>query len=298
MFDGFEQRQLPTEESSVFARIGGSGPPLLLIHGFPETHLMWRDVAPLLAGDFTTVCVDLPGQGASGFPSDTAQQAAYSKRAMARQLLDAMKRFGFDRFALAGHDRGGRVAYRLALDHPAAVDRVAVLDVVPVAEAWDRADSRLTLAFWPWSLLAQPAPLPELLIGNAPDAVIEDATSQWGTPADCFPETVQSAYVDALRDRGRVHAICEEFRAAATIDREHDESDRQDGRRIECPLLVLWDDNGALGQWYADQGGPIAIWKSWAGNVSGMPVDGGHFFPEAQPRKTADELRRFFLGGL
>lgn len=296
MFEGFEDRHVETEGSWVFARIGGRGPPLLLIHGFPETHLMWRDVAPILAAEFTVICVDLRGQGNSGCPDSAANHAPYSKRAMATELIAAMRKLGHERFAVAGHDRGGRVAYRMALDHPDAVTRIAVLDVIPIAEAWHLAESRLALSFWPWSLLSQPAPLPERLLIASPEAIIDDATSQWGTAADCFPAEVRQAYADALRYPRRVHAICEEFRAAATVDRKDDEADLQAGRRIDCPLLLLWDEAGALANWYGDQGGPIAIWQRWAAKVSGKPMSGGHFFPEARPEATAEELRRFFLG--
>lgn len=296
MFEGFEERLVSTAESSIYARLGGAGPPLLLIHGFPETHLMWRDVAPRLAADFTIVCVDLPGQGASGCPDSDASHSPYSKRAMARELAGVMRQFGFEWFAVAGHDRGGRVAYRMALDHPKMIARLAVLDVIPIADAWRHADARLALSFWPWSLLSQPAPLPERLIAASPEAVIDDATSQWGTPADCFPPEVRQAYADALRDPRRVHAICEEFRAAVALDRDHDEADRRSGRRIECPMLLLWDSEGALGRWYTEQGGPLAIWKQWATDVRGEPMSGGHFFPEAEPEATASELRAFFLG--
>jgi haloacetate dehalogenase len=296
VFDQFEERALPAANSTIFARVGGEGPPLLLLHGFPETHLMWREVAPRLALECTTVCVDLPGQGASGCPPSDAAHMPYSKRAMARQLVEAMGSLGFDRFAVAGHDRGGRVAYRMALDHPEKVARLAVLDVVPIGDAWRHADARLALSFWPWSLLAQPAPLPERLIGASPEAVIDDAVGQWGSPEECFPPDLRRAYADALRDPAHVHAICEEFRSAATIDREHDEADLRSGRTIECPLLILWDADGALQNWYGDQGGPIGIWKQWAANVRGKPMTGGHFFPEADPEATAVELRAFFVG--
>lgn len=296
MFSGFEQRHVPTEGSSIFLRVGGSGPPLLLIHGFPETHWMWRDVAPLLAADFTVICVDLRGQGASGCPPSDADHTPYSKRSMAAELVDVMGQLGFGRFAVAGHDRGGRVGYRMALDHPQSVARLAVLDVIPIAEAWRYADSRLTLSFWPWSLLAQPAPLPERLVSASPGAVIDDATSQWGTPADCFSAEVREAYRQSLSDPRRVHAICEEFRSAATLDREHDEADSASGRMINCPMLLLWDGNGALEDWYQEQGGPIGIWQRWASNVRGKRMTGGHFFPEADPAVCARELRAFFLG--
>jgi haloacetate dehalogenase len=296
MFDGFETRRVATPGSSIFARIGGAGPPLLLIHGFPETHLMWREVAPRLAADFTIVCVDLRGQGSSDCPASDAAHAPYSKRAMASELVEVMGQLGFPRFAVAGHDRGGRVAYRMALDHPGSVERLAVLDVIPIADAWQRADSRLTLSFWPWSLLAQPPPLPERLISAAPDAVIDDAASQWGTAADRFPPEIREAYAAVLRDPRRAHAICEEFRSAATLDREHDEADCRSGRQIECPMLLLWDGDGALEKWYVDQGGPIGIWRRWASDVRGKPMTGGHFFPEAEPEATAAELGEFFLG--
>ena len=267
---------------------------MLLIHGFPETHLMWHAVAPRLASNFTTVCVDLPGQGASGIPASDASHRAYSKRAMAAALIEAMVALGFDRFSVAGHDRGGRVAYRMALDHPKSVERLAILDVIPIAEAWDRADARLMLSSWPWSLLAQPAPLPERLISSSPEAVVDDAASQWGTSADCFPAEIRRAYADSLHDPARAHAVCEEFRAAATVDREHDKADRASGRMIACPVLALWDANGALENWYRDDGGPLAIWRRWALDARGRSMIGGHFFPEADPAGTAEELRAFF----
>src|SRR5215217_160462 len=174
MFDGFDERRIATTKSSIHVRVGGTGPPLLLLHGFPETHLMWRDVAPRLANDFAIVCADVRGQGASGCPDSDKQHSPYSKRAMAEELVEVMRHLGFERFAVAGHDRGGRIAYRMALDHPASIKRLAVLDVIPIADAWRHADSRLMQSFWPWSLLAQPAPLPERLISAAPAAVIED----------------------------------------------------------------------------------------------------------------------------
>ncbi len=293
-FAGFASATLDTGEARLFVRHGGSGPPLLLLHGFPETHLMWRDVAPALARDFTVVCADLRGYGASGCPASAEDHAPYAKRAMARDMVAAMAALGHERFAVAGHDRGGRVAYRLALDHPETVTHLAVLDIVPGAAAWDRADARFALAFWPWVLLAQPAPLPERLIGAAPEAVIADAVAAWGSAADAFPAEVRDAYAAVLRDPAHVHAICEEYRAAATIDRAHDAADRAAGRRIACPLLALWSREGALERWYADEGGPLALWRDYATEVSGRAVAGGHFFPEEHPRETATMLGAFF----
>jgi haloacetate dehalogenase len=294
MFDGFETAEIETGEAKIFTRRAGSGPPLLLLHGFPETHLMWRDVAPALARRFTVVCADLRGYGQSGCPPSTPDHAPYAKRAMARDMVATMAQLGFARFAVAGHDRGGRVAYRLALDHADRVERLAVLDIVPTAHVWERADARLATGFWPWSLLAQPAPLPERLIAGAPEAVVDDALGGWGSPATAFGPDIRAAYVEALRDPAHVHAICEDYRAAATLDRAHDEEDRRAGRSIACPVLALWSGAGAVGLWYAQVGGPRALWRTLAGDVRGRAVDGGHFFPEEHPAATADALGRFF----
>jgi haloacetate dehalogenase len=294
VLDGFQANRIAVEATSLFVRSAGSGPPLLLLHGFPETHLMWRDVAPVLAGCFTVICADLRGYGGSGCPPSAPDHAPYSKRRMATDMVQLMEKLGFARFMVAGHDRGGRVAYRMAIDHPANIQQLAVLDIVPTAAVWDRADSRLALGFWPWSLLAQPAPLPERLIGAAPHAVIDDAIGQWGSSARAFPDEVRSAYVEALRDPEHVHAICEEYRAAAGLDREHDAADMAAGRRIACPLLALWSAEGALASWYADEGGPLALWRQWCSDAQGGPVKGGHFFPEEYPGETAAALKAFF----
>jgi haloacetate dehalogenase len=205
-----------------------------------------------------------------------------------------MRQLGHRRFGIVGHDRGGRVAYRAALDHPDVVTAIVVLDIVPSREVWDRADARLALSFWPFSLLAQPEPLPERLILAAPEAVVDDALSNWGTPPETFPADLRRAYADALRDPARVHAICEEYRAAAGLDREHDEADLAAGRRIACPVLALWSGSGALASWYEDDGGPLGLWRRWADDLRGWPVEGGHFFPEEHPRSTAEQIRRFF----
>jgi haloacetate dehalogenase len=292
--EGFDAAEIHTGDTTIFVRRSGSGSPLLLLHGFPETHLMWRKVAPILARRFTVACADLRGYGRSGCPRSEADHAPYSKRAMARDMVAIMERLGFRRFAVAGHDRGGRVAYRLALDHPERVHRTAVLDIIPTEEAWARADARFAFAFWPWSLLAQAEPFPERLLAAAPEAIVDDALGGWGCPPTIFSPEVRTAYVEALRDPARAHAICEEYRAAATCDREHDQADRRAGRRIAGPVLALWSGRGPLNAWYAEEGGPLALWRAWADDVQGRSVDAGHFFPEEIPDETADALIRFF----
>ncbi len=292
----FEAIEAETDETNIFLRRAGSGPAVLLLHGFPETHLMWRHVAPILARRFTVMCPDLRGYGRSGCPASRPDHAPYAKRAMAKDMISAMESLGFARFSVAGHDRGGRVAYRLALDYPERVDHLAVLDIAPTADVWDHADRRLANAFWPWSLLAQPEPLPERLVSAAPDAVVDDAIGGWGSPADVFTSDVRAAYVEALRDPAHVHAICEEYRAAAGIDVEHDAEDRQAGHRIDCPVLVLWSGQGPMDTWYAEAGGPLALWRAWATDVRRKALDAGHFFPEEIPERTADELSAFFAG--
>jgi haloacetate dehalogenase len=296
ILDGFKAAEVRTGETTIYASWGGSGPPILLLHGFPQTHVMWREVAPLLARRFMVVCADLRGYGRSGCPTSTPDHAPYAKRAMARDMVVVMEHLGFPRFSVAGHDRGGRVGYRLAFDHPGRVERLAVLDILPTATVWQLADARLALGYWPWSLLAQPEPLPERLIEAAPEAVIDAALSGWGSPSSLFGSDVRAAYIEALSESVHVHAICEEYRAAATLDRLHDDADRKHGLRLACPLLALWSGPGPLGTWYTEAGGPLALWRAWGDDVQGRALDAGHFFPEEIPDETADALERFFEG--
>lgn len=294
MMDDFTTNEIQTSETSIFVRTKGSGPPVLLLHGFPQTHLMWQGVASLLAHNFAVVCADLRGYGHSGCPASTSNHAPYAKRSMAHDMVSVMEQLGFERFSVAGHDRGGRVAYRMALDHPDRVDRLAVLDILPTETVWDRADARFALSYWPWLLLAQPEPLPERILTAVPEAIIDDALGGWGSPSTVFSPEVRAAYVQALRDTHHAHAICEEYRAAATIDREHDLADFASGRRIACPLLALWSAQGPLATWYTEEGGPIALWRAWSNDVVGGALNAGHFFPEEAPEQTADALNRFF----
>lgn len=294
MLNAFESGDIDTGETTIFARWSGSGPPVLLLHGFPQTHLMWRSVAPMLARDFTVVCADLRGYGRSGCPPTAPDHAPYSKRTIARDMVVVMEQLGFAHFSVAGHDRGGRVAYRMALDHPHRVDCLAVLDILPTATVWDHADAGFALAYWPWTLLAQPEPLPERILTAASEAIVEHAFGAWGTPSAVFPQEVRAACAAALRDPAHAHAICEEYRAAATLDREHDRADIATGRRIACPVLALWSARGGLDTGYAFAGGPLAVWRAWGDDVQGRSLDAGHFFPEECPDDTADALNRFF----
>jgi haloacetate dehalogenase len=290
MFEGFAEHELATDRGTIHARVGGDGPPLLLLHGYPETHLMWHAAAPLLAHRFTVVVADLSGYGASLRPAPADDHAPHSKRALALDQVQAMASLGHERFAVSGHDRGGRVAYRMALDHPERISALSVLDIVPTAEVWARADARLSLIYWHWGFLAQPAPLPERLIAGAPDAFMDDHVRRIGLGADPerYPEEVMAAYRRQLRDPGAVQAICEDYRAGASIDRELDEADR--GTPIACPVQVLWGKRGALELFYGDV---LEVWRGWAGHVTSRALDASHFLVEDAPEQTAQELIGF-----
>jgi haloacetate dehalogenase len=217
VFRGFDEFDLSTSQTTIHGVRGGAGPPVLLLHGIPETHLMWHRVAPALAERFTVVATDLRGFGASGKPPSTPDHEPYRMRVMANDQVEVMAAFGFDRFAVVGHDRGARCAYRMALDHPAAVSRLAVLDIVPTGEAYARADRDFSLGYWVWSFLAAPAPVPEELIGAAPRVLVEHMLDSWSAGPDVFPAHLRDAYVAPFTDPATVHAICEEYRAAATL---------------------------------------------------------------------------------
>ena len=291
MFDGFERHQVATARGEIFARVGGAGPPLLLLHGYPQTHLMWRAAADRLATHFTVIAADLPGYGDSYRPPVVADHAAHSKRALAADLVRTMSALGFERFSVAGHDRGGRVAYRMALDHPDRVTSVAVIDVVPTGDVWSRADAALALGYWHWSFLAQPAPLPERLIDADPDAFFDFHVRALGlgVAPDRYPAELMATYRKLLDDPGTVEAICEDYRAGATIDRLHDEADRGQ-RRISAPLLVLWSEHGALPRFYGDV---LDVWRPWANDVEGRAMATSHFVVEDEPEQTADALTEF-----
>jgi haloacetate dehalogenase len=290
MFPGFSELDVATDATTIHGRRGGSGPLLLLLHGIPETHLMWHRVAPQLARDFTVVATDLRGFGDSGTPPSAPDHAPYAMREVARDQVEVMRQLGFERFAVAGHDRGARCAYRMALDNPEAVAGLAVLDIVPTGDAFARADRDFCLGYWVWSFLAAPAPVPEELIERAPALVVDHMLDTWAGRAGAFSDEIRAEYVRALSDPATIHAICEQYRAAATLDCEHDEADRG-RRRIECPVLALWSAEGPVASWYD----PLELWRGWADDVRGGPLACGHFLPEEAPEETTRELRAFLV---
>ncbi len=287
MFEGFRTETVDVDGVEILARVAGSGPPLLLLHGSPQTLLMWHLVAPKLTDDFTVVATDLRGYGASSKPESAPDHGPYSKRAMAEDQVSVMKHFGFDRFALCGHDRGGRVGYRMALDHPGVVTKLAVLDIIPTWEAFSRADMAFGLGYWHWFFLAQPFDLPERLLASEP----EKALFRGGSEA-IAPEAMEK-YVRCLREAETIHATCEDYRAAATLDYEHDAEDREAGRRIACPLLALWGSRGFLEGHYD----VLDVWRGWAEEVRGRALECGHYIPEEALEETHAELRAFLGEG-
>jgi haloacetate dehalogenase len=290
MFQGFEARRVPGSGAELFVRVGGSGPPVLLLHGYPQTHACWHRVAPALASRFTVVCPDLRGYGASSRPASDPTHAAYSKRAMAADMVTVMRALGAERFAVVGHDRGGRVGYRLALDHPGKVRALAMLDMVPTSETWNGTDMERALGAFHWQFLAQPEPLPERLIGHDPDFFLGWLLRSWAAPGFVFAGEALEAYRQAFRDPEVIHATCEDYRAGATIDHAIDSEDRKAGRKIACPLLALWGTGDAARR---QRRSLLAIWKAWADDVSGTALACGHFIPEEAPEELLRHLQPF-----
>ena len=276
------------ENVNIAICIKGDGPPLLLLHGYPQTGFIWHKIAPLLAKDFTVVVADLRGYGDSDKPPTSADHAVYSKRAMAADMIAVMAALGHQQFFVAGHDRGGRVAQRLARDHPQAVEKLAVLDIAPTAMMYDTTDMQFATSYYHWFFLIQPAPFPETLIGHDPKFFLESKMRHWGKDRSAITDDAFDDYLRCFSNPDTIHASCEDYRASASIDLEHDAADVE--QMLDMPLLVLWGATAMVGNKYD----MLAAWREVAVEVSGFSVPGGHYLPEESPDETYEALLNFF----
>jgi haloacetate dehalogenase len=294
-FDGFEERRVEVDGLAVRVRTGGrvGAPALLLLHGFPQTHVLWHRVARALAPHFRLVMPDLRGYGDSAKPAGGPDHAAYSKRAMAAEAVALMQALGHPRFGLVGHDRGGRVAHRLALDHPDRVTRLCVIDIAPTLDMYAATDMAFARAYYHWFHLIQPAPLPERMIEGAGLEYLHTKLGRWGASGLAHLEPEALADYERCFTPATIHAMCEDYRASASIDLEHDRASRAAGQRVACDLHVLWGARGIVHRHFR----PLELWRAQcAGRVSGRTVDAGHYIPEERPGETAEELLAFFRG--
>lgn len=282
-FDGFALDRVDVGEAVLRVRHGGSGPPVLLLHGHPRTHATWHRVAPLLADRFSVVCPDLRGYGKSSKPPTDAEHSPYSKRAMAADMVALMRALGHDTFAVAGHDRGSLVAFRTAMDHPDAVTALIPMDGLPVVEHLERCDARFAARWWHWWFFGQTDKPAERIINADPDA-------WYSATAEHMAPEAWADFREAIHDPATVHGMLEEYRAGLGIDRRHDEDDRRAGRRVRCPALVLWSARDDMEDIYGD---PVRIWRAWADDVRGRPIDSGHHMAEEAPGSVADAIGAF-----
>ena len=289
MFEGFRQHRIETSGATINLRTGGSGPGLLLLHGYPQTHVMWHKIAPALAEHFTVVAADLRGYGDSSKPASDARHTPYSKRAMAQDMAEVMTALGIGQFAVAGHDRGARVSHRLAQDHRDRVTRLAVLDIAPTHEMYMTTDKDFATAYYHWFFLIQKHDLPERMIGADPAYYLDHKMGHWGKDSTAFPAFAYEEYLRCFSDPATIHATCEDYRAAADIDLEIDEADM--AQKLECPVLALWGDKGFVGRKYD----VLASWRKRAHTVEGGPIPSGHYLAEEAPQETLTALSRFFL---
>jgi haloacetate dehalogenase len=288
MFKGFEQHRITTSGAEINCRIGGNGPPLLLLHGYPQTHAMWHKIADRLAERYTVVVSDLRGYGDGSKPESDQTHTPYSKRQMALDQVEVMEQLGFREFYLAGHDRGARVAHRLTLDHPVRVKKLAVLDIAPTLAMYRKTDDEFARAYYHWFFLIQPAPYPERLIGADPDYFLRTKCGLLGGGIKHFSDAALLEYLRCFNDEATIHATCEDYRAAATIDLDHDEADLD--RKIECPVLVLWGAKGVIERCFD----ALAEWRERASDVQGRNLPAGHYLAEELPDETASEFEAFF----
>jgi haloacetate dehalogenase len=297
LFPGFASQTFHSSEARIFARIGGNenAPPVVLLHGFPQTHVMWAGIAGELAKDFRVVIPDLRGYGWSQVVEPLPDHDQMSKRAMGSDIVELMEQLGHAQFALVGHDRGGRAAYRLALDHPGRLSKLAVLDIVPTINTWEAMDAAFAMDCYHWFFLAQPSPLPETLIGTAPVAYLDHTLASWTAAKNlsAFSPGALAHYRAAFSVPDRIAALCEDYRAGWGLDRARDQADREKGNKIKCPMLALWGSVG-LPAGAVDIGTtPLSVWKNWADHVEGEPITAGHFLVEENPSATLEALRRF-----
>ena len=289
MLDDFRQEKIAIDDIEINLISGGSGPPLLLLHGYPQTHLIWRKIAPRLAQSYTVVATDLRGYGDSSKPAGLPDHSNYSKRTMANDQVNVMRHLGFDAFFLCGHDRGARVAHRLATDHPDAVKKLAVLDIAPTKAMYEGTSMSFARAYYHWFFLIQPAPYPETLIGNAPEVFLHHHMIRFSGMEPFMPDAWPE-YVRHFSDPATIHATCEDYRAAATIDLEHDTADIASGHKINCPLLALWGEYGIIERCFNAR----EEWQKVATSVNGKALPCGHYIPEEVPDLLTDELLDFF----
>jgi haloacetate dehalogenase len=288
VFEGFERERVETPGAEIALVRGGDGPPVLLLHGYPQTHAMWHLVAPMLAEEFTVVATDLRGYGDSSKPFGDEDHSTYSKRTMAADQASVMETLGFDSFAVVGHDRGARVGHRMALDYPNRVTKLAVLDIVPTLNVFETVGKDLATAYYHWFFFIQPYDLPETLIGAEPSYYLHKKLGGWGTSLETFAPKATAEY-ERCFDAATIHASCEDYRASASIDLIHDQADREAGRKVRCPLLTLWGNRGVMERIYDVE----AVWQEYADNVRGKPLDTGHFLAEERPEETVHEVRSF-----
>lgn len=281
MFPNFKKNILELEEVAINYVIGGSGPPLLLLHGYPQTHVIWHKIANELAQRYTVIASDLRGYGDSSKPATTENHAPYSKRAMAKDQVQLMKKLGFDQFILVGHDRGGRVGHRLALDYPKVVEKLVVMDIAPTYTMYKTTDMDFAKAYYHWFFLIQPYDIPERMIGADPLYFLNKKFGQWGRDSGAFTKEAFGEYLRCLTPE-TIHASCEDYRASASIDLEHDQIDLDKGNKIACEMLALWGDKGFVGRKYE----VVKEWKKWCANVVGFSLPCGHYLPEEAPEET------------
>ena len=287
MFDGFKSAKIKSNKININYKIGGKGYPILMLHGYPQTHIMWRKVAPILSQNYTVICSDLRGYGDSDKPSSDVIHRNYSKKEMAKDQAELMELLGFKKYIVVGHDRGARVAHRMGLDYKDKIDKIVLMDIVPTNHVFETADMTLATRYYHWFFLIQKSPFPEKLIEKDPEFYLRSKLFMWGLNEQYMSEDVITEYLRCFSNPDTIRASCEDYRAGATIDMEDHNNDYD--KKIECPLLILWGKKGTVEELYD----PIEVWNEWAKNVQGFSLDCGHFIPEERPEETIHYIKNF-----